>query len=352
MKAYKYTKTVRYWLITGLIMLIGQVILGGITRLTGSGLSITSWDIITGVIPPLNQQEWLDSFELYKQTPQFHKINAAFTLKDFKFIFFWEYFHRLWVRLLGIIFLIPFVFFTIKKIINWYLIKRLMLVVFLTALTASAGWIMVQSGLIDRPWVNAYKLTLHFILAILTIAAMVKTLADVYQLENRSNKNQNKFVAILLIITFIQLIFAGLMSGMKAGLYFPSWPSMNGKFIPEVLLNTNNWNLHNLTNYDSFEFTPALVQFIHRLLAYIILIATIYYYYKKRNNLYTRAIKWLTTTYMLAIIQVVLGILTLIKIKTGIPLFLGILHQLTGLLFFISLLFLYFSLRKKTLGGF
>ncbi|NOQ92730.1 MAG: heme A synthase [Flavobacteriaceae bacterium] len=347
MKAYKYTITVRYWLITGLIMLIGQVILGGITRLTGSGLSITSWDIITGVIPPLSKQEWLDAFELYKQTPQFHKINATFTLKDFKFIFFWEYFHRLWVRLLGIIFLIPFVFFTIKKIINWYLIKRLTLVVFLTALTASAGWIMVQSGLINRPWVNAYKLTLHFILAILTIAAMVKTLADVYQLENKSNKNQNKFVAILLVITFFQLIFAGLMSGMKAGLYFPSWPLMNCKFIPEVLLNSNNWNLHNLTNYDSFEFTPALVQFIHRLLAYIILIATIYYYYKKRNNLYTRAIKWLTTTYMLAIIQVILGILTLIKIKTGIPLFLGILHQLTGLLFFISLLFLYFSLRKK-----
>ena len=329
-------------------MLIGQVVLGGITRLTGSGLSITSWDIITGVIPPLNKQEWLEAFELYKKTPQFYKINASFTLKDFKFIFFWEYFHRLWARLLGVVFLIPFIFFTLKKIINWYLIKRLMLVVFLTALTASAGWIMVQSGLIDRPWVNAYKLTLHFMLAILTIAAMVKTLADVYQLENRSNKNQNKFVAILLVITFFQLIFAGLMSGMKAGLYFPSWPSMNGKFIPEVLSNINNWGLHNLTNYDSFEFAPALVQFIHRLLAYIILIATIYYYYKKRNNLYTRAIKWLTTTYMLAIIQVVLGILTLIKIKTGIPLFLGILHQLTGLLFFISLLFLYFSLRKKT----
>ncbi len=347
MKVYKYTKTVRYWLITGLVMLIGQVILGGITRLTGSGLSITSWDIITGVIPPLNKQEWFDAFELYKQTPQFHKINDTFTLKDFKFIFFWEYFHRLWVRILGFIFLIPFVFFTIKKIINWYLIKRLMLVVFLTALTASAGWIMVQSGLIDRPWVNAYKLTLHFILAILTIAAMVKTIADVYQLENKSNKNKNKFVAILLVITFFQLIFAGLMSGMKAGLYFPSWPSMNGKLIPKVLLIKNNWNLHNLTNYDSFEFAPALVQFVHRLLAYIILALVVFYYFKKRNTLYTKAIKWLTTIYLLAIIQVILGILTLVKIKTGIPLFLGILHQLTGVLFFISLLFLYFSLRKK-----
>lgn len=328
-------------------MLIGQVILGGITRLTGSGLSITSWDIITGVIPPLNKQEWLEAFELYKQTPQFHKINSDFSLKDFKFIFFWEYFHRLWVRLLGLIFLIPFIAFTVLKIIDWYLIKRLALVVVLTALTASAGWIMVQSGLINRPWVNAYKLTLHFMLATLTIAAMVKTIADVYQLENKSKKNQTRFILILIAITFIQLIFAGLMSGMRAGLYFPTWPSMNGKFIPEVLLNATNWNLHNLTNYDSYSFTPALVQFIHRLLAYIILAATIYYYYKKRNHVHTRAIKWLTASYYLVIFQVILGILTLIKIKTGIPIFYGVLHQLTGILFFCSLLFLYFSMRKK-----
>lgn len=328
-------------------MLIGQVILGGITRLTGSGLSITSWDIITGVIPPLNKQEWLDAFELYKQTPQFHKINTDFTLKQFKFIFFWEYFHRLWVRLLGLIFLIPFIVFTVKKIIDWYLIKRLAIVVLLTALTASAGWIMVQSGLVNRPWVNAYKLTLHFMLAVLTVAAMVKTIADVYLLENKSNKNETKFVVILLAITFIQLIFAGLMSGMRAGLYYPTWPSMNGEFIPKVLLDASNWNLHNLTNYDSYSFTPALVQFFHRLIAYIILATSIFYYFKKRNQIHTIAIKWLTTSYVLIIIQVVLGILTLIRIKTGIPLVYGVLHQLTGLLYFISLLFLYFSLRKK-----
>ncbi|MCK5678161.1 MAG: COX15/CtaA family protein [Flavobacteriaceae bacterium] len=348
MKTPKYTKTIRFWLIIGLLMLIGQVILGGITRLTGSGLSITRWDIITGIIPPLNKQQWLDSFDLYKQTPQFLKINSTFTIKDFKFIYFWEYFHRLWVRLLGIIFLIPFIIFIIRKKIDFYLIKRLLLVVILTAITASAGWIMVQSGLVDRPWVNAYKLTLHFILATLTIAAMVKTIADVYQFENKSNTNQSKFVLILLVITFIQFIFAGLMSGMKAGLYYPSWPSMNGVVIPEVLLHSNNWNLHNLTNYDTYEFAPALVQFTHRLLAYIILGLTMFYYFNKRNNLYTRAIKWLTFTYTLILFQVFLGILTLIKIKTNIPLLYGVLHQLTGILFFISLLFLYFSLRKKT----
>ena len=122
-KSFKYTKVIRYWLLLGLVMLIGQVILGGITRLTGSGLSITRWDVITGVIPPLNAEEWIEAFELYKATPQYHKINSTFNIADFKFIYFWEYFHRLWVRSLGFIFLIPFVFFLAKKKINFYLVS-------------------------------------------------------------------------------------------------------------------------------------------------------------------------------------------------------------------------------------
>ena len=348
LRTYKYTKTIRIWLIIGLVMLIGQVILGGITRLTGSGLSITKWDIITGVVPPLGKQQWNDAFELYKQTPQFHKINSEFTLKNFKAIYFWEYAHRLWVRLLGIVFLIPFVFFALKKKIDWYLIKRLFIVVVLAGLTASAGWIMVMSGMVDRPWVNAYKLTLHFILAILTIAALVKTIADVYYFKNKSKSDHSKFTLFLLILTFLQLILAGLMSGMKAALYYPTWPSMNGKVIPEVLLEQANWTMHNLTNYDSFEFAPALIQFSHRLIAYIILGLTMFYYFNKRNNTYTRAIKWLTYTYTLVLFQIFLGILTLIKSKTGIPVLYAVLHQLTGLLFFISLLFLHLSLKRRS----
>jgi cytochrome c oxidase assembly protein subunit 15 len=194
--------------------------------------------------------------------------------------------------------------------------------------------------------VNAYKLTLHFILALLTIGALVKTIADVYQIENKGQKSQTKFVIVLLSITFLQMIFAGLMSGMRAGLYFPSWPSMNGSVVPEVLLIASNYNWHNLTNYDSYDFAPAFVQFFHRLLAYVLLATTIFYYFKKRNQMYTRSIKWLTTAYVLVILQVIFGIMTLVKIKTGIPLFYGVIHQLTGLLYFISLLFLYFSLRK------
>ncbi len=219
LKDYKYTKTVRIWLLTGLIMLIGQVILGGITRLTGSGLSITRWDIITGVIPPLNKEEWINVFNLYKETPQFHKLNSNFNLSDFKFIYFWEYFHRLWVRSLGFIFLIPFLYFVFKKQINFELIKKLGLVIFLTILTASAGWIMVQSGLVNRPWVNAYKLTVHFVLAMLVIWAMTKTIADAYNYKNERNIKSRKTISFLIGLTFIQLIFAGLMAGMKAGLY-------------------------------------------------------------------------------------------------------------------------------------
>ena len=346
---YKYSKTIRLWLITGLIMLIGQVILGGITRLTGSGLSITRWDIVSGVIPPLNTQQWQDAFNLYKQTPQYHKLNTHFTLRNFKFIYFWEYTHRLWVRILGFIFLIPFIIFLIRKKINFYLIKRLGYVIFFTALTASAGWIMVKSGLIDRPWVDAYKLSLHFILAVLSISAMVKTVADVYNYKNTVEKRQNsKLILVLISITFLQLLFAGLMAGMKAGLYFSTWPDMNGQFIPNTLLASENWTWSNLTNYDRFTFAPALVQFTHRLLAYILLTLTIYIFFKLKTQASKLAQNWLKISLVLIILQLILGIATLLNIRVGIPLFYGVAHQLVGILFFISILFLYFSVKEST----
>lgn len=344
---YKYNRTIRIWLLVGLMMLIGQVILGGITRLTGSGLSITRWDIITGVIPPLNDQEWLEAFESYKETPQFHKINSTFNVKDFKFIYFWEYFHRLWVRALGFIFLIPFVIFVFKKQIDFQLMKRLGLVVLLTVLTASAGWIMVQSGLINRPWVNAYKLTIHFMLAILVIWAMVKTVAEAYSFGSLIGLRSKKIVSITIAVTFIQLIFAGLMSGMRAGLYYPSWPDMNGEFIPSVLLNNAHWNWGNMINYDSYLFAPAFIQFTHRMLAYLLLVITIIMFVRLKDQINIYSKKWLKITVGLLLLQMVLGILTVLNVEGKIPLFLGVSHQLVGLLYFMSLLFLYYSLGNK-----
>ena len=206
---------------------------------------------------------------------------------------------------------------------------------------------MVQSGLINRPWVNAYKLTLHFMLAVLSIAAMVKTIADVYNFQNLRSSSKNNVLVLLIFVTLIQMIFAGLMSGMRAGLYYPSWPDMNGVFIPEVLLNVKNWIWLNLTNYDSFVFAPALIQFVHRMLAYILLLITGYMFVKYISKVHSLGKKWLILSSGLLILQIILGILTILNIKPGIPLFYGVSHQLVGILFFISILFLYFSLRKE-----
>ncbi len=343
---YFYNRSVRIWLIIGLVMLIGQVIIGGITRLTGSGLSITKWEIITGTIPPLDQNDWEEAFDLYKETPQFQKINSDFDLDDFKFIYFWEYFHRLWARSLGFVFLIPFLYFVSTKKIDRSLMKRLAVVILLTALTASAGWIMVASGLVNRPWVNAYKLTLHFMLAVLTLSAMVWTIANTRLTVDTGSSCRN-LVNLLLVLTFLQLIVAGMMSGMRAGLYYPTWPDMNGAFIPEVLLDPENWTWHNLTNYDSYLFAPALIQFLHRILAYVLLIVTYYLFFNFRKTPEKIEKTWLIRSFVLINLQVLLGIATLLYIRgASIPVFFGVAHQLVGLLFYISLLFLFFGLKK------
>jgi cytochrome c oxidase assembly protein subunit 15 len=347
MNKIKYTKIIKIWLWIGLIMLIGQVVLGGITRLTGSGLSITRWDIITGVIPPLNAEDWMLEFAMYKKTPQFHKINSTFTIEQFKFIYLWEYLHRLWVRSLGMIFLIPFIGFVIKKMIDWFLVKRLLIVVILTMITASAGWIMVQSGLVDRPWVDAYKLTIHFVLAIIVIAAMVKTIFDCMDIDAVVTGKSTSLLYIVLGLTFFQLILSGLMAGMKAGLYFPSWPDMNGRFIPEVLLSSQNWLWDNMQQYDSIPFAPALVHFSHRTLAYLLIVLTIILFIKFRNVLTGLPKKALNTSLYLVLVQVILGILIVLNIQGKIPLIWGVSHQLVGLLYFLSLYVLVLSVKKQ-----
>lgn len=346
--SYKYSKAVRIWLVIGLVMLIGQVVLGGITRLTGSGLSITKWEIVSGTLPPLNESQWQAEFELYKETPQYHKINAHFGLSDFKFIYFWEYFHRLWARMLGFVFAIPFVYFLIKKKIDASLVKKLAIVIFFAALTASAGWIMVKSGLVNRPWVNAYKLSLHFMLALISVTFMVKIIAEVYNYGGYDKNINKKPIVLALVVVFVQMVFAGLMAGMKAGLYYQTWPSMNGSFIPKVLKDTSNFTLANLTNYDTFLFAPALVQFVHRMLAYILVLATVYLFVYYRKKIYAISKFWLNGLLALILVQLILGILTVLNVNPGIPLSYGVLHQFVGLLYFIALWLFYFSVKPAT----
>ena len=194
------------WLAAGLLMVFVQILVGGVTRLTGSGLSITRWEIVTGTIPPLNEVQWEEAFDLYKLTPQYQKINQGMEMSEFKYIFFWEYFHRLWARTMGFVFLIPFLFFLWKGSIRKETLRNLGVVVSLAAAAALFGWIMVASGLINRPWVNAYKLTFHLGLGISLFIYLFYT-----YLKERGFSSETiplkwkKKIRLLFILTIIQV---------------------------------------------------------------------------------------------------------------------------------------------------
>ena len=181
----EYPRSVKIWLCIGLFMVFMQIIIGGITRLTGSGLSITKWEIVTGTFPPLTEEAWHVEFDLYKETPQYQKINRNMNLSKFKFIYFWEYFHRVWARSMGFIFLFPFLYFWKKGYLDHTLKKRLGITVGIAAIVAVFGWIMVASGLVNRPWVNAYKLTWHLSLALILYGYLFYV---IYNVINRKKK--------------------------------------------------------------------------------------------------------------------------------------------------------------------
>ena len=348
-KNTNYAKAIKVWLVIGLVMVLGQIILGAITRLTGSGLSITKWDIVTGTLPPLNAAAWLETFEMYKATPQYQKINVGMDLAAFKFIFFWEYFHRLWARLMGFVFAIPFFLFLRKGMLSKPLIRKLGIVILLAALAASFGWIMVASGLIDRPWVNAYKLALHLSIAFVLYGYLLWTTFGVFQpnLKVIHNSVLKKRTLTLLYLVGFQIILGGIMSGMKAGIFYPTWPDMNGEFIPFVLLDSSFWTVDNLVNYETSPFMPALIQFMHRGIAYLLIIIVLrYFLYAKKASfsmLFNRSNILLIS---MLIIQILLGIYTVINCLGRIPLWLGVLHQIGALLLLSISLFLLYQQKE------
>ncbi len=282
-----YPRGVKIWLVVGLIMVVGQIVIGGITRLTESGLSITEWKPLSGALPPLNEADWAVEFDKYQESPQYAKIFADISLADFKFIYFWEWFHRQWARMMGVVFVVGFLVFWRKKYLDPPLMRRLGVVVLLAALAASFGWIMVASGLIDRPWVNAYKLTLHLSLGLSLFAYLLWVSLQVI-LPRRAgypHSSVDKLRWPLNILLVCQLLLGGVMSGAKAALPYPSWPDMNGKFIPTPLLNANQWSVENLVNYESSLFQPALFQFFHRMTAYALIIMALYFVYRCAKDL-------------------------------------------------------------------
>ncbi|KAA3620753.1 MAG: heme A synthase [Bacteroidetes bacterium] len=347
-----YAKSVQIWLIIGLVMIFLQVVIGGVTRLTGSGLSITKWEIVTGTIPPLNAEQWEEAFDLYKETPQYEKINEGMNMKEFKFIFFWEYFHRLWARLMGFVFIIPFVIFWFRKKIDKPLMKQLGIVVLMAAIVASFGWIMVASGLADRPWVNAYKLALHLSLAFILYCYLLWTIFKVINVPKEviHSKLLKSSTLALLIILSVQIILGGINSGMRVGMYYPTWPDMNGSMVPSILLDGANWTVENLVNYDDFSFMPALMQFIHRGIAYVLVIMGLWYFYKFfRSGLSKRFNGGLIMWISMLIIQVLLGIFTVLYSIGKVPVGLGVFHQASALvLLSISMFLLYLQGKPNT----
>ena len=343
----EYPRSVIIWLVIGLVMVFIQVILGGITRLTESGLSITKWEVVSGTMPPISQKDWQEAFDLYKSTPQYKEINEGMTFDDFKFIYFWEYIHRFWARIMGFVFLFPFLYFLKKRYLDKAILKNLFRVVLLAILAASFGWIMVASGLIERPWVNAYKLSIHLMIAFAVFAALEWTLLKAYNTNSKIHFTNGENIGLNLIyfvgiVLVVQVFLGGVLSGMKAAVVFPSWPDMNGSYFPSIIFDIKQWNLDNFNNYDKNEFMPALIHFLHRNTAYLLFFSGSYMAIQLIRRERDSIIKYVGIAFICGLIfQILLGIITVLNSIGNIPVLWGVLHQ-AGALFLISIMVLIF----------
>ena len=336
-------RIVLIWMIIGLFMIFFQIIIGGVTRLTGSGLSITKWEIITGTIPPLNEAEWNDAYTLYKGTPQYTKINNGMTLSEFKFIYFWEYLHRLWARLMGIVFIVPFLIFLTKQWLDRKVIRMLIVVVLSAGLVGVFGWIMVASGLINRPWVNAYKLSIHLSLALIVYTYLLWTILTSWFPGVSNPSDARSSIKLFFILLTAQLFLGGMMSGMKAALVYPTWPLMHGEFIPAIILDLSAWNVDNFVDYDQGPFLIALVQFVHRSIGYLLVINALYIIFSFYSIMKERGMTLVMGLFItMLIIQIGLGISVLLKSIGTIPVLIGVLHQAVAILVLTLAVILYY----------
>ena len=346
----KGQKAVAIWIYIGVAMLIIQVILGGITRLTGSGLSITEWNVLTskGILPPLNEQQWLAEFSKYKQTPQYQLLNADFTIHNFKFIYFWEWFHREWAKLIAVVFVIGFACLLAKKYMKPAMIKPLLILFLLGAMQGAIGWIMVKSGLTDdMVYVKPLKLALHFVFALVLIcyAWWFALQLSVPKEQLVRNDSVRSYTWAILAVLFFQLIYGALMAGHKAAAAAPTWPTINNSWWPQHL------------------FTPAVnlvenkitVHFIHRGLAYLLIILTAGFSIQaKKITIISPAFhktKWLPA--FLILLQALLGIMVVISSPSIVPNRWGIfdwlaqLHQVVAMLYLLTMVWMLFIVRSR-----
>ena len=307
------------WLIIMFWIISIMIIVGGLTRLTDSGLSITKWQLFSGLIPPLNKEEWESYFNLYKEIPEFKLQNYNMDLQSFKVIFWWEWFHRLLGRLIGIGFLIPLIYFSFKinlvKLINFYLIF------FLICVQGFIGWYMVKSGLINRVDVSHFRLSVHLVLAFLILSLVFWNYLKIKKKDITINKLNPIIPLVFLIFIFIQIAVGAFVSGMDAGKIYNSWPLMGESYFP------NDNNLSNLFKISVFT-DPSLVQFIHRNLAYIIGLFYLFILYKVYIKKMYAFYKAVNTLGFFIILQIILGIYTILY---GAQIYIASMHQISSI---------------------
>ena len=329
------SKYIAYWLISIFFIVSLMIVVGGLTRLTDSGLSITQWQLFSGVLPPLNIDQWNHYFSLYKKIPEYKLQNYSMTLDEFKVIFWWEFIHRFLGRLIGILFLIPLIFFTIKigfkKTINFHLIFLLI------CLQGFIGWYMVSSGLVDKVDVSHYRLALHLMLAFIILSLIFWNYLN-YKGIKLPNKKINNFLPLsFVVLLFTQLVIGAFVSGMDAGKIYNTWPLMGKNYFPDDNLIINLFNFSSLND-------PSVVQFIHRNLAYLIIFFYLYILFKIYRNKLSDYFKILNTIGVLLFLQILLGIFTLLS---GAQMFISSMHQISSI-FLISSSIYFLYLNTKT----
>jgi cytochrome c oxidase assembly protein subunit 15 len=333
----KLNNQISIWLISMFWIISAMIVVGGLTRLTDSGLSITQWQLFSGFLPPLNNAEWFMYFDLYKEIPEFKLQNYDMTMQEFKVIFWWEWAHRFMGRLIGIAFLIPLIYFTFKikfkELINLYFIFALI------CFQGFIGWYMVSSGLIDRVDVSHFRLSVHLLVAFFILSLIFWNYLKIKVKSNFHNTINIIYPLSFLFLVFLQISIGAFVSGMDAGKIYNSWPLMGNSFFP------NDNSISNLFKLSAFS-DPSLVQFIHRKLAYLIglfyLYLLFYIYKNKKSDLY----KSVNILGFFIILQIVLGIFTLLY---GAKILIASMHQISSIFLVASCIYFLFINTKSNL---
>ena len=331
----KINNQLSIWLIVMFSIICFMIIVGGLTRLTDSGLSITKWELFSGLFPPLNQNDWIVYFNLYKEIPEFELQNYNMTLNEFKVIFWWEWAHRFLGRLIGLGFLIPLIYFSFKikvtKLLNLYFIFLLI------CFQGFIGWYMVSSGLIDKVDVSHFRLSVHLFIAFLILSLIYWNYLKINILRNIKNKINTFIPFLFLILIFLQISIGAFVSGMDAGKIYNSWPLMGNSYFPD----DNNFN--NLFEFSALS-DPSLVQFIHRNLAYLIVIFYILIFYKiYRNKMYDlyKSVNYLG---IFILLQVILGIFTILY---GAQIYIASMHQISSIFLVTTSIYFFYKNTKN-----